>query len=168
MKYHNITHDDMLNGDGIRVVLWVAGCEHHCKGCQNPMTWNPNDGKEVGAVEWEEICTELSKDYVAGITFSGGDPLHPQNRIPVANMIQSIKKQFPHKTIWLYTGYTWEEIMEDKELTEAVKNVDVLVDGRFNESLFDSTCHWVGSKNQRVINAKESMKKGKVIFHESN
>lgn len=168
MRYHNITHDDMLNGDGIRVVLWLAGCEHHCKGCQNPMTWNPDDGKEFGSDEWKEIGDELSKDYVAGITFSGGDPLHPQNRIPVANMIQSIKRVFPHKTIWLYTGYTWEEIMEDKELNEAVKDIDVLVDGRFDESLFDSAWHWAGSTNQRIINAKESMKKGKVIFHESN
>lgn len=168
MKYHNITHDDMLNGDGIRVVLWVSGCTHNCRGCQNPLTHNPDDGKEVGAAEWEEIAAELSKEYVAGITFSGGDPLHPQNRIPVANMIQSIKTCFPHKTIWLYTGYSWEEIMDDSKLKEVIKDIDVLVDGRFVPSLADKKYKWAGSTNQRVIDVQKSIKKGKVIFHADN
>ena len=168
MKYHNITHDDLKNGDGIRVVLWVSGCTHKCKGCQNPMTWNPDDGKEFGSDELKEICTELSKDYVSGITFSGGDPLHPQNLMTIETLGCYIKKQFPHKTIWMYTGFTWEEIMNDKKMTEAVKNIDVLVDGEFVESLADKKYQWAGSTNQRVIDVKKSMQKGKVIFHANN
>lgn len=168
MKYHNITHDDMLNGEGIRVVLWVSGCTHKCRQCHNPMTWNPDDGKEVGDAELEEIITELSKDYVAGITFSGGDPLHPQNRIPIANMIQSIKTCFPQKTIWLYTGFKWDEIMKDSEMKEVIENVDVLVDGRFVPLLADKKYKWAGSTNQKVIDVKKSMKEGNVVLYESH
>ena len=79
MRYHNITKDDMLNGDGLRVVLWVAGCNHCCRECQNPITWDPNGGLPFTEAEEAEIFTELDKDYIGGITFSGGDPLHPSN-----------------------------------------------------------------------------------------
>lgn len=164
MKYHNITHDDMLNGDGIRVVLWVSGCEHHCKDCQNPMTWNPDDGLEMTTKEIEEIATELSKDYVAGITFSGGDPLHPQNRFSILQLCKLFKQEFPNKTIWLYTGYEWEEVMNE----EIMEHIDVLVDGRFVPSLADKKYKWAGSTNQRVIDVKESLKKGMVVFHADN
>lgn len=168
MRYHDISHDNMLNGNGIRVVLWVAGCEHHCEDCHNPVTWNPEGGKEVGNVEWEEIAAELSKEYVAGITFSGGDPLHPQNRFPIVNMIQAIKTSFPRKTIWLYTGYIWEEIMDDDEMKKVIKRVDVLVDGKFKKELADKKYKWAGSKNQRVIDVQKSIEKGKVVLHESH
>ena len=89
MNYHNITHDDMNNGDGLRVVLWVAGCNHHCKDCQNPVTWNPADGIPFGLQDKEELYRELKKDYIAGITFSGGDPLHPSNRSAVDDLMQA-------------------------------------------------------------------------------
>ena len=88
MRYHNITQDDMNNGDGLRVVLWVAGCEHHCKGCQNPVTWNPDDGLVFDKRAFNEIMKALEKPYVAGITFSGGDPLHPQNRGAVFSIMK--------------------------------------------------------------------------------
>lgn len=168
MKYQNITHDDMLNGDGIRVVLWVSGCTHRCKGCQNPMTWNADDGKEFGEEEWKEIAVELAKEHIAGITFSGGDPFHPKNRRTIAKTIRRIRASFPRKSIWLYTGYTWEEIRDDDVLKEIVKNIDVLVDGEFIENLFDSTYHWAGSTNQRIIDVKKSIREGKVVFHASN
>lgn len=168
MKYHNITHSDMLNGDGIRVVLWVSGCNHYCKGCQNPVTWNPEDGKEFGEEEFEEIAAELSKSYVAGITLSGGDPLHPDNSDSIFNLIKKIKARFPDKTVWIYTGYTWEEIKEDEQMMQLVELADVLVDGEFVEDLADKKYHWAGSTNQRVIDVKETIKKGMVVFHESN
>jgi len=168
MNFHNITHDDMLNGDGIRVVLWVAGCEHHCKGCQNPVTWNPDDGEEITTKELEEIYNELSKSYVSGITFSGGDPLHPANRSTVKLLVDYIRKQFPDKTIWIYSGYTWEEIKNDNEMMGIVGAAHVLVDGRFEEDKLDKKYHWAGSTNQRVIDVQETIMKGKVIFHESN
>lgn len=135
MRYHNITQDDMNNGDGLRVVLWVAGCEHHCKGCQNPVTWNPDDGLMFDKRAFNEIMKALEKPYVAGITFSGGDPLHPQNRGAVFSIMKAVQKRFPKKTIWVYTGYTWEQILANKYLLAAVKYADVLVDGRFEEEL---------------------------------
>lgn len=102
MKYHNITHDDMNNGDGLRVVLWVSGCEHHCKGCQNPVTWNPDDGLVFGKRERKEIFNALKKPYIAGITFSGGDPLHPSNRACVYLLMKDIKQRSEKDNLGLY------------------------------------------------------------------
>ena len=167
MKYHNITHDDMLNGDGLRVVLWVAGCEHHCKGCQNPITWNPNKGITFDDKAKEEIFEELGKTHVSGITFSGGDPLHPRNRSHVFLLIKQIKEKFPTKTIWVYTGYTWEQIQGNKYLPSVIKFVDVLVDGKFEKEKADFNYHWAGSTNQRVIDVQESIKKGQVVLYDN-
>ncbi|NCC45274.1 MAG: anaerobic ribonucleoside-triphosphate reductase activating protein, partial [Clostridia bacterium] len=105
MRYHNITKDDMLNGDGLRVVLWVAGCSHHCKGCQNPSTWDPNGGIPFEAKDEAEIFSQLDHSYIEGITFSGGDPLYEENREEITRLAKEIKKRYPEKTIWLYTGY---------------------------------------------------------------
>ena len=103
MRYHNITKDDMLNGDGLRVVLWVAGCTHCCDGCQNPITWDPDGGLLFDEAAKAEIFEQLDKDYISGITFSGGDPLHPSNRLDVRSLMAEIKEKYPNKTIWLYT-----------------------------------------------------------------
>lgn len=168
MRYHNITHDDMLNGEGIRVVLWVAGCEHHCEDCHNPITWNPQGGKLFTVNEMDEIDAELSKDYVAGVTFSGGDPLHPENRELIWNLIIHFKLGNLDKTVWMYTGYTWEEIIKDDKLYKCIEHVDVLVDGKFEKELVDKKYKWAGSKNQRVIDVQKSIKKGKVVLYESH
>lgn len=168
MNYHNITHDDMNNGDGLRVVLWVAGCKHRCKGCQNPVTWNPNDGLTFGPKEQEEIFTALEKPHIAGITLSGGDPLHIDNSGMVYHLIKLIKMKFPRKTVWVYTGYTWEEIMENPFLPCVMRYVDVLVDGRYEEELRDMNYPWAGSTNQRVIDVPQTLKEGRVILHESH
>ena len=158
----------MNNGDGLRVVLWLSGCNHHCKGCQNPMTWNPNDGLEFGIKETIEIYRELKKKHISGITFSGGDPLYSTNKGSVFCLCRDIKEKFPHKTIWMYTGYDWEYIMKNKYMMTIMKYVDVLVDGKFVESLKDVNYPWAGSTNQRVIDVQKSLKEGKVILHESN
>lgn len=160
LRYHNITHDDMLNGDGLRVVLWVAGCEHHCIGCQNPITWDVNGGKRYTLYESLEIEDYLTKDYCAGITYSGGDPLHPANVEGVTVIAKEIKTCFPDKTQWLYTGYLWEEV---KDLP-VMRYLDVVVDGRFVQELADSQYEWAGSTNQRVIDVKKSLKTGSVIL----
>ena len=162
MRYHNITKDDMLNGDGLRVVLWVAGCSHGCKECQNPVTWDPNGGLPFTANERAEIFGELNKDYISGITFSGGDPLHPANIVGVTELAREIKERYPEKTIWLYTGALWEELMN----TEIVSYLDVLVDGEFEVAKKDLRLKWKGSSNQRVINVQESLRKNRVILHE--
>lgn len=161
MRFHNITKDDMLNGDGLRVVLWVAGCSHHCKECQNPITWDPNGGIPFEESNLQEIFHELDQDYVDGITFSGGDPLHEDNREEIEVLCKQIREKYPTKTIWLYTGYTWEEIHN----WSIIKYIDVLVDGRFELSQKDITLQWKGSSNQRVIDVQDSLKMGKVVLH---
>lgn len=153
MRYHNITKDDMLNGDGLRVVLWVAGCSHCCKECHNPITWDPNGGILFDEEAKREIFEQLEKDYVSGITFSGGDPLHPQNRLDVKNLMAEIKEKFPQKTIWLYTGDSWENIL----YYPMMNYVDVVVDGEFLVDKKDAKLHWKGSSNQRVIDVKKSL-----------
>ena len=164
MRYHNITKDDMLNGDGLRVVLWVAGCSHCCKECHNPITWDPNGGLEFDEAAKQEIFAELEKDYISGITFSGGDPLHINNMHEVTDLAAEIKEKYPDKTIWLYTGSTWEEI----ENMKIVQYVDVLVVGEFEIDKKDTRLHWKGSANQRVINVPETLKKGEVVLHEED
>jgi len=154
MRYHNITKDDMLNGDGLRVVLWVAGCSHCCKECQNPITWDPNGGLLFDEAAKEELFTELAKPYISGVTFSGGDPLHSANRLDVRNLMEQIKQKFPDKTIWLYTGDVWEKILHYPIL----QYVDVLVDGEFKIEEKDVKLLWKGSKNQRVIDVQRSLK----------
>ena len=154
MRYHNITKDDMLNGDGLRVVLWVAGCSHCCKECQNPITWDPNGGLLFDEAAKEELFEALAKPYISGITFSGGDPLHSANRLDVRNLMEEIKTKFSTKTIWLYTGDSWENILHYPLL----QFVDVLVDGEFKVEEKDVKLLWKGSKNQRVIDVQKSLK----------
>lgn len=170
-----------MNGTGLRVCLWCSGCDHHCKNCQNPITWDPNDGAKFDTKAKNEIFNELSKDYISGITLTGGDPLHQNNLESVLDLVNEIRLSYPEKTIWLYSGYTWEQIMypvvtndfnpeRDKFLKmrrEIVKQCDVLVDGRYEEDKRDVTYHWAGSTNQRVIDVKKTLEQGSVILWEN-
>lgn len=179
MNYHNITHDDMLNGSGLRVVLWVSGCSHHCKGCQNPQTWNPKSGILFDENAKEELFTELSKDYISGITFSGGDPLYIENVPEVLELIKEIKEKYSTKTIWLYSGYTWEQIMQiefsNSDLVpnyeniydyrkEIIKLCDVFVDGEYIEDKRDISLKWCGSSNQRIIDVQKSIGENRIMM----
>ena len=159
MRYHNITKDDMLNGDGLRVVLWLAACDHHCKGCQNPVAGNPEVGLPFDTVARQEIFDQLDKSYIAGITFSGGDPLHPANYPGVFSLAKEIKTRYPEKTVWLYTGKTWEEVVN--KASWILRYTDVLVDGKFEIENKDDTLMWRGSSNQRVIDVQATLRKGK-------
>ena len=154
MRYHNITKDDMLNGDGLRVVLWVSGCSHCCKGCQNPITWDVNGGVVFDESAKQEIFDQLDKPYISGITFSGGDPLHSANRMDVRTLMAEIKEKYPNKTIWLYTGDVWENVMH----YPMMRYVDVLVDGEFMIEKRDIKLMWKGSSNQRVIDVQKSLR----------
>lgn len=178
MNYHNITHDDMNNGDGLRVVLWLSGCSHHCYKCQNPQTWDPNSGILFDKNAKQEIFDELSKDYVSGMTLSGGDPFH-ENNLRICNLIFEIKEKFPTKTIWLYTGYTFDylkEMYKTYQFTfspcnewlvrwDIIKMCDVLVDGQYIDSERDITLKWRGSKNQRVIDVQKSLSENKIVLY---
>lgn len=177
MNYLKIEHDDVCNGIGIRCTIWFTGCSHKCTGCFNKETWDENSGIEFDIEAKKELFDELSKDYISGITFSGGDPLHENNIIEVNNIIQEIKKQFPNKTIWLYTGYTWEELSPntlirgiDEESTihnvraNIIKSCDVVVDGPYIEDLRDITLKWRGSSNQRVIDVQKTLQNGEIVL----
>ena len=161
MRYHNITKDDMLNGDGLRVVLWVAGCTHCCKECQNPITWDPNGGLPFDDEAKAEIFEQLDKSYISGITFSGGDPLHAANRLDVRNLMAEIKEKYPDKTIWLYTGDVWENILH----YPMMKYIDVVVDGEFMIDLKDNKLLWKGSSNQRVVDVQKSLAQTDPTIH---
>jgi ribonucleoside-triphosphate reductase class III activase subunit (EC 1.17.4.2) len=161
MRYHNITHDDMLNGQGLRAVLWVSGCEHHCEDCQNPTTWDLNGGLIFDETAEDELFQEAAKGYIEGITFSGGDPLHHANRAEITRLAAKFKQMFPKKDLWMYTGYKWEDV---KEL-EVMKYTDVLVDGRYEKDLRDVQLHWRGSSNQRVIDVQKSLESGEPVLY---
>lgn len=169
MNYHNLTYPDMNNGTGLRVALWLSGCSHHCFNCQNPQTWNPESGIFFDENAKRELFNELKKDYISGITITGGDPLYENNLKEIYSLIEEIRFMFSKKNIWIYTGYTWEEIFnrqDNKSILRQhiVENCDVIVDGRYVESQRDIALEWRGSKNQRVIDIKKSINKGEIII----
>ncbi len=172
VHYHNITTDDMLNGTGLRVVVWLSGCTHHCKDCQNPLTWNENDGLVFDEQAFDEVITELKKSHIQGITFSGGDPLHPANREFVGEFCKYLKEKYPTKNIWVYTGYTLSKLVDEYKFVseneefdwEYLTYVDFVVDGKFETELrqadinAERIVHWRGSSNQRVIDIQNTLK----------
>lgn len=169
MNYHDIKHDDMNNGPGLRVTLFVSGCSHHCKDCQNPETWSTESGVPFDQAAKDEIFEQLDKDYISGITFSGGDPLNENNKAEVFTLIHQIRNKYNNtKSIWIYTGYTWEEIIEEAFpiLTAILDETDVIVDGMFEKDLADVNYHWAGSTNQRVIDVQRSLEEHKVVLFE--
>ena len=163
MNYLTITHCDQVNGDGNRVVLWVSGCSHHCFNCQNDYSWNPNCGIKFDNAAKEEIFKDLTEDWCSGITYSGGDPMFKDNRAEIISLAKEIREKFPNKTQWLYTGYTWEEIIKDPTMCEIIKYVDVICDGEYKDELNDIEKPWVGSRNQRVIDVKKTIMDDVVI-----
>ena len=158
MNYLNITHCDQVNGEGNRVVLWVAGCDHHCPNCQNSFSWNENGGLVFDQKAKDELFDDLKEDWCAGITYSGGDPLFHNNRSTIIELAKEIKTKFPNKNQWLYTGYQWHHIVEDPTMSDIIKYVDVVCDGEYVEELRDIDKHWVGSSNQNVIDVKKRLK----------
>lgn len=163
MRYHNITKDDMLNGEGLRAVLWVSGCNHNCKDCHNPVTWDIRGGIPFDQEAREELFAILERPHISGLTLSGGDPLHPENRKDIGKLIEEVCGRFPNKTIWLYTGFEWEAISN----LPYIRSVDVVVDGEFVTALKDKKLHWKGSSNQRVIDVQRSLLLGEVVLHNS-
>lgn len=183
MNYIKITKNDIANGEGVRVVLWLSGCSHNCKGCHNPQTHSPKSGTLFDENAKNELFEALERPYVSGITFSGGDPLNENNLQGVLSLIEKIRKALPDKTIWIYTGYTWEEVWEPKRRLDVsgqnivgwtieqsirqdiIRQCDVLVDGRYEEDKRDITLRWRGSSNQRVIDVQQSTKDNKVVLY---
>lgn len=152
MRYNTIRQMDIANGPGCRVSIFVQGCEFNCPGCFNSVAKDFTKGTEF-TDQTVDLLLELAKpDYIAGISILGGEPLHPKNRQSVLDLAKKFKERYPEKTIWLWTGYLWEEVASDLVDTE----VDVVVDGRFVEALKDFRLKYCGSSNQRIIDVKKS------------
>lgn len=167
MRYHNILHDDIRNGMGLRVTLFVSGCSHNCKNCHNPETHDPNSGVEFTEEALEEIKYYLNKKYTAGITLSGGDPLYPGNLDDILKLVKYLKEEYPTKDIWIYTGYTWEQIAVPHMITyEILKYCDVAVTGPYIEAYNDENYPWAGSTNQRVVDVQKSLKEKTMILYD--
>ena len=132
-----------------------------CPGCHNPITWDAEGGLLFDQAAKAELFTELGKDYISGITFSGGDPLFPGNREEISELCREIRQKFPDKTIWLYTGYRWEEI----SALPLMQYIDVLVDGKFIADLKDTKLHWKGSFNQRIIDVQKSLQSSSLYLY---
>ncbi|MCM1295208.1 MAG: anaerobic ribonucleoside-triphosphate reductase activating protein [Muribaculaceae bacterium] len=169
MYYSAIKPFDIANGPGIRVSLFVSGCPHHCKNCFNPETWDYLFGEEFGYCETQKIIDLLKEPGISGLTILGGEPMVPRNVEYVAQLIADVRKTLPDKSIWIYTGYTIEEIFDrwalcctsysmlECQATMAIlRYADVLVDGRFVEDLKDLKLRFRGSSNQRIIDLKKS------------
>ena len=165
MNYLDIMDCSVVDGEGIRVVLFVSGCSHHCIGCHNPESWDPDNGKEFTDKTVRTILKLLARPYIDGLTISGGDPLFIDNCKDVLKLCKVVKDTLPNKTIWLYTGYTYEEIVDtvtDNHYHQNIANtilgyVDVLVDGKFILQERDITLPFRGSKNQRIVKLHDKL-----------
>ena len=171
MKYAKIKKCDVSNGPSVRVSLFVSGCNRHCKGCFNEEAWDFEYGNEFTNKEIEDIINLLEPSYISGLSILGGEPLELINQegiIPLLKKVREIYKD--KKNIWLYTGYTYEDIlkMPNQEIKEILKLIDVLVDGEFKEDLKDPLLYFRGSSNQRIIDVKQTLKNKKIILHEKN
>ena len=179
MRYSQIRSMDISNGEGLGVALFIQGCPHHCKNCFNPETWDFNGGKEWTEEVKNEFFKLIDRPYIKRVSLLGGSPLADQNLDDVLSLVKEIKAKFPNKSIWLYTGYRYEEcILGLGELVHnhnhnrfrrqcILKKCDVLVDGKYIDELRDISLHWRGSSNQRVIDVQQSLEKGEIILWSS-
>ncbi len=169
MNYGAIKKCDIANGVGVRTVLFVSGCTHHCKGCFQPETWNFDYGEKYTKEIEDEIIESLKPDYVDGITLLGGEPFEPENQRELVKLLRRIKKELPQKTVWSFSGYTYEELTGDSRAVCEVTNemlsmLDVLVDGEFVEAKRNISLRFRGSENQRLIDMNKTRKEGKIVL----
>lgn len=169
MNYGAIKKCDIANGVGVRTVLFVSGCTHHCKSCFQPETWNFDYGEKYTKETEDEIIESLRPDYVDGITLLGGEPFEPENQRELVKLLRRIKKELPQKTVWSFSGYTYEELTGDSRAVCEVTNemlsmLDVLVDGEFVEAKRNISLRFRGSENQRLIDMNKTRKEGKIVL----
>ena len=162
MRYNTIRQLDIANGPGCRASLFVQGCTFNCPGCFNEVAKDFDKGTEFTEQTLQLILELLKPSYISGLSILGGEPLHPRNRTEVLNFAKEVKKAYPNKTIWLWTGYLWEDVAEC--LTDS--GIDVIVDGQFKEDLKDLRLKYRGSSNQRIIKAPESIENKTIILYE--
>lgn len=161
MNYCEIKNCDIANGLGVRVSLFVSGCRNHCKGCFQPETWDFNYGKPFDEEAQHKVIELLSKTYITGLTLLGGDPFEIENARDLVKFVEKVKRLFPFKNIWCYTGYTFEQLKNrhDTHTEQLLHMIDILVDGPFIEEQKDVSLAFRGSRNQRIIDVKLSTNK---------
>jgi anaerobic ribonucleoside-triphosphate reductase activating protein len=165
MYYSKIKFNDVANGPGLRLSLFTSGCTHHCKGCFQPETWNFKNGEPFTLETQKYIIEKSENKYIAGLSLLGGDPL--DNVDGILPLLQEYRKTFAAtKSIWLWTGYLFEEILKDDLKSEVLPFIDVIIDGKFEENLKDITLKYKGSTNQRVIDVKKSVETHTVVLYE--
>ena len=161
MRYNLIREMDIANGPGIRVSIFMQGCEFNCKNCFNPETHDFNGGKEFTAETIKKVLEVSSKEYIAGLSILGGEPMHPKNIEATELIAKEFKKKYPNKNVWVWSGFKYEDYLKKQK---ALDYIDVIVDGQFDEKLRNPNLKWKGSSNQRVIDVKESKKQDKIIL----
>lgn len=161
MRYNRIRKMDISNGPGVRVSIFFQGCAFHCKNCFNPEAWDFNGGKEFTDEVISHILELSSPSHITGLSILGGEPLHQKNIEGTLKLSKSFKEKYPNKTIWCWTGFTFENIKEK----EVFNYIDVLVDGQFQDDKYDSNLKWRGSSNQRVIDITKTIKNNKIELY---
>ncbi len=170
MKYATIKWYDISNGPGVRVSLYVSGCRNHCKNCFNPETWDFNYGEPFTEDIEKKIIEGLKPDYIKGFTLLGGDPFEPENQKVLAPFLETLRKAYPEKSFWAFTGYDYERDLLTGKLGDAetvlrmLNCLDVLVDGKFVEELKDLNLKFRGSSNQKIILLKPSLQTDKTVL----
>ena len=162
MRYNIIRKMDIADGPGVRVSLFVQGCEFHCKNCFNPETWDFEKGKEYTDEVIDRIIDLAKEDYVQGLSILGGEPLHERNIEGVTKLAKKFREVYPKKDIWLWSGFHFE----DRKDREIMKYLDVMVDGQYVDELHDFRLKYCGSSNQRVIDVKKTLKNNKIVLYE--
>ncbi len=172
MYYGEIKNCDIANGEGVRVTLFVSGCTNHCKNCFQPQTWAFDYGRPFTVETEETLLQMLAPAYINGLTLLGGEPFEPENQRALLPFLRLVRERLPNKTVWAFTGFTWEELHTDGsyprcEVTdELLSLIDVLVDGRFEEELHDISLRFRGSSNQRVIDVPHTLASGGITLWE--
>lgn len=170
MYYGEIKKSDIANGEGVRVTLFVSGCTNCCKGCFQPETWDFNYGKPFTQETEETILKALEPSYINGLTLLGGDPFEPRNQRDLLPFVKKVRALYPNKTIWAFSGFTYEELKTDgsyprcTETDELLELLDILVDGRFVEELKDISLVFRGSSNQRIIDMNKTRQNGEIVI----
>lgn len=165
IRYADIRKMDIVNGKGFGAALFVQGCHFHCKNCFNQSTWDFNGGKEWTEEVKKAFLESVANPRVKRISILGGEPLAEENLVDVLDLVNEIRLSFPEKTIWIYSGFTWLETLNNDLRHKIIKQCNVMVDGRFVDKLKDLSLAYRGSSNQRVINVQESLKQNKVILY---
>ena len=156
MRYNLIRKMDISNGPGVRVSIFMQGCHLHCKNCFNPETWDFEGGKEFTQETIDKVLELSNKNEVKGLSILGGEPMAPTNIEGTAKLAKAFKEKYPDKNVWAWSGYKYEQIKDQ----DALKYIDVLVDGNYEDELHDPTLKWKGSSNQRVIDVQKSLRNG--------